>query len=198
VPDFCKPSQVAVWHRLSGVASGLECGRGCYVDARRPHPEPLRSRKNDIHRLAARICHFSPSEYVKELTALRSLERPSRIYTWHVPTRDLRYCHKFIWGDYICLSYTWVDCEGEKATIFLDGVATSVLEAALRDLRSSFECQLGMKVSADALCINQVDIVDRNKHVLRVKDIFGEAFSVIAWTKESEDLQVLGLQPPGE
>jgi hypothetical protein len=36
------------------------------------------------------------------------------------------------------------------------------LEAALRDLRSSFGCQLGMKVWADALCINQADVVDRN------------------------------------
>ncbi len=44
---------------------------------------------------------------------------------------------RFTWGDYICLSYTWGDCAGEKATIFLDGIATAMskqLEAALRDL----------------------------------------------------------------
>jgi hypothetical protein len=107
---------------------------------------------------------------------------------------------RFIWGDYICLSYTWGDCEDKKATIVLDGVAIAVskhLEAALQDLRSSFECQLGMKVWADALCINQVDLIDRNTHVLRVKDIFGGAFCVVAWTKESDDLHVVGLEPPG-
>ncbi len=55
-----------------------------------------------------------------------------------------------------------------------------------------------MKVWVDALCINQADVVDQNTHVLHVKDIFGRAFSVTAWTKEREDLQVLGLRPPGE
>ncbi|RYP09070.1 hypothetical protein DL764_001491 [Monosporascus ibericus] len=108
---------------------------------------------------------------------------------------------RFTWGDYICLSYTWGDYTGEKVTVFLDGVATAVnkhLEAALRDLRESYECRLSMKVWVDALCINQADIVDRNTHVSRVKDIFGGAFSVTVWTKEREDLQVLGLRPPGE
>ncbi|PVH93527.1 hypothetical protein DM02DRAFT_222042 [Periconia macrospinosa] len=56
---------------------------------------------------------------------------------------------RFNWGDYIYLSYAWGDCAKEKAKIFLDGIATRVskrLEAALQDLRSSFECRLGMKV----------------------------------------------------
>ena len=108
---------------------------------------------------------------------------------------------RFTWGDYLCLSYTWGDYTGEKATVFLDGISTAVnkhLEAALRDLRDSYECRLGMKVWVDALCINQADIVDRNTHVSRVKDIFGGAFSVMVWTKEHEDLQVLGLRQPGE
>ena len=107
---------------------------------------------------------------------------------------------RFTWGDYICLSYTWGDRAGQ-ATIFLDGIATAVskhLEVALRDLQESPECQLGMKVWVDALCINQADNVDRNAHVLRVKKIFGEAFSVTAWTKERHDLEVLGLSRPGE
>jgi hypothetical protein len=75
---------------------------------------------------------------------------------------------RFTWGDYICVSYTWGDCVGQKATIFLDGIATTAskhLEVALRDLRESLECQLGMKVWVDALCINQADTVDRNTHV---------------------------------
>jgi hypothetical protein len=108
---------------------------------------------------------------------------------------------RFNWGDYVCLSYAWGDCKEEKAIIFVDSIATSVskrLEAALRDLQSSFECGLGMKVWVDALCINQADVVDRGAHVLRVKDIFGRAFAVAVWTKESDDLQVLGLSPPGE
>jgi hypothetical protein len=123
-------------------------------------------------------------------------------YTLATPKREIYdTIARFTWGDYICLSYTWGDCTGEKDTVFLDGVATSVnkhLGAALRDLRESYECRLGMKVWVDALCINQDDIVDRNTYISRVKDIFSGAFSVTVWTKELEDLHFLGLEPPGE
>lgn len=34
--------------------------------------------------------------------------------------------------------------------------------------------------------------------MIRVKNIFGRAFSVIAWTNEHEDLKILGLHKPGE
>ncbi|KAH8598525.1 hypothetical protein B0O99DRAFT_615310 [Bisporella sp. PMI_857] len=101
---------------------------------------------------------------------------------------------RFTWGDYICLSYTWGDAQ--RATIVVDGVAMAVnehLEAALRDLRSIFECRIGMKVWADAVYINHADVIDRNAHILRMKDIFGGAFSVTVWTKEREDLETLSL-----
>jgi hypothetical protein len=55
-----------------------------------------------------------------------------------------------------------------------------------------------MKVWVDALCINQADAIARAAHVLRVKDIFGLAFDVTVWTKEDNDLGVVGLSPPGE
>ncbi|KAI5864418.1 heterokaryon incompatibility protein-domain-containing protein [Durotheca rogersii] len=123
-------------------------------------------------------------------------------FTLATPRREIYdIAARFTWGDYICLSYTWGGRAGEKATVFLDGVATAVekhLEAALRDLRESFECRLGMKVWVDALCINQADIIDRNTHISHMKDIFGGAFAVTVWTKQQEDLQVLGLSPPGE
>lgn len=56
---------------------------------------------------------------------------------------------RFNWGDYTCLSYAWGDCAGQKSSIFVDGIATTIskrLEAALQDVRSSYECRLGMKV----------------------------------------------------
>ncbi|KAK4171112.1 heterokaryon incompatibility protein-domain-containing protein [Triangularia setosa] len=108
---------------------------------------------------------------------------------------------RFTWGDYICLSYTWGDDAGQSATVVVNGVSTAVnkhLAAALRDVRESHEGQIGMKVWVDALCINQADVPDRNAHVLRVRDIFGGAFSVMAWTKEQRDLEFLGLGQPGE
>ncbi|KAF2188470.1 hypothetical protein K469DRAFT_491680, partial [Zopfia rhizophila CBS 207.26] len=85
---------------------------------------------------------------------------------------------------YTCLSYAWGDHAGKKSTIFVDGIATSVskrLEAALRDVQSSYECRLSMKVWVDALCIDQADAIDRGAHVLRVKDIFGRAFTLTVW-----------------
>ncbi|KAJ5784732.1 uncharacterized protein N7503_009944 [Penicillium pulvis] len=85
------------------------------------------------------------------------------------------------------LSHAWGDCEEEKAIILLDDVETAVtknLEGALQDLRSSVECQLDMKMWIDALSIDQADIDDRNKHVLRVKDIFGGSFCVTASVKD--------------
>lgn len=72
------------------------------------------------------------------------------------------------------------------------------LEAALQDLRLSFECCLGMKVWIDALCINQADAVDRGAYVLRVKDVFDRAFAVSVWTKEVDDWDDVGFSPPGE
>ena len=59
-----------------------------------------------------------------------------------------------------------------KATIFLDGVVTTVcmhLERALRDLRESFKCRLGMKSWVDVLCLNQADVAEGDAHFLRVK-----------------------------
>lgn len=56
-----------------------------------------------------------------------------------------------------------------------------------------------MKVWINALCINQADFTDRNTHVLRIKDIFGGAFSVTVWTKNDDDLGgITGLQQLGE
>jgi Heterokaryon incompatibility protein (HET) len=123
-------------------------------------------------------------------------------FTLATPKNDiLNTVTRFNWGDYICLSYVWGDYAGNQDQILVDGIATTVskrLVAALRDLQSSLECQVGMKVWVDALCINQTDTVDRCSHVLRVRDIFGHAFAVTAWTKEDDELHFTGLTPPGE
>lgn len=123
-------------------------------------------------------------------------------FTLATPSREIYdTVTRFSWGDYLCLSYAWGDCPEKTAEVILDGVATVVskhLEVALRDLQESFECRLGMAVWVDALCINQADIVDRNAHVLRVKDIFGGAFAVTAWTNEADDLDLRELEQPGE
>lgn len=129
-----------------------------------------------------------------ERVELPTLERSEYGDIYNIVTR-------FTWGDYTCLSYTWGDCEDKRATVFLDGIETPVtkhLEAALRCLRSGLECKLGMKVWVDALCVNQADLADRNEHVLRVKDMFGGAFSVTAWTEEGDDSHISAHEHPEE
>ncbi|CAH0023063.1 unnamed protein product [Clonostachys rhizophaga] len=94
----------------------------------------------------------------------------------------------FNWGRYTCLSYTRRDFEGEKATIFINGVATPVdkyLEHAMRDTAfSEYVPQLWV----DALCINHADTFDRNQHLLRRKAIFGHAWRIVACVYDKEEL----------
>ncbi|CAH0054293.1 unnamed protein product [Clonostachys solani] len=94
----------------------------------------------------------------------------------------------FKWGIYTCLSYTRGDCEGEKATIFVNGVATPVdkyLEHALRDVGGSDHVH---QLWVDALCINNADTFDRNQHALRRKVIFGHAWRILACVHDSKEL----------
>ncbi|KAK0647075.1 heterokaryon incompatibility protein-domain-containing protein [Cercophora newfieldiana] len=126
-------------------------------------------------------------------------------FTFRTPNTEVHdTITRFTWGDYICLS--WKDWDGngteeQHPTIFVDGAAVRVskmLAAALRDLRKSYECKVGLRVWVDTLCVDQEDVGERNAHVLRVREIFGTAFSVTVWTKEESDLWVTGLSEPGE
>ncbi|VUC22460.1 unnamed protein product [Clonostachys rosea] len=111
---------------------------------------------------------------------------PLRLDLYHVSLEQDK--HTSNWGVYNCLSYIRRDSEGEKATVFINGVATSVdkyLEHALRDIG---QCEHGPVLWIDALSINHDDMFDRNQHVLRRKDIFSHAWRIIAWGNDSEEL----------
>lgn len=171
-----------------------------------PAPGPLRLR---LH--YASLKDWKP-EYVsfrnQKLSTLKSTEISEAWadrfeFTPETPSHQIfENTSRFTWGDYICLSYTWGDPTGGKSTVFLNDAAITVhknLEKALRDLRDCVECRLGMKVWVDALCINQADVLDRNAHVLRVKDIFGMSFAVSSWVKNRDfDSGFASLNAPGE
>lgn len=88
---------------------------------------------------------------------------------------------------YSALSYTWgnvddrreVICNGKKFSV------TANFHSSLRRIRQQEKsCMLW----ADAICINQSDITERETQVRNMKDIYQQASEVIAdvgdWTKE--------------
>lgn len=86
---------------------------------------------------------------------------------------------------FIALSYFWGDPIITRA-IYVDGrnmPVTINLEAALQQLRSNGHTRLW----ADAVCINQGDINERSRQILKMADIYKRAEMVIAWLGVSAD-----------
>lgn len=77
------------------------------------------------------------------------------------------------------LSYCWGD-HNDTSTIHLNGAEVQItenLEAALRELgRYESAC-----LWVDALCINQFDLDERSRQVLRMGDIYRKASETICW-----------------
>lgn len=100
---------------------------------------------------------------------------------------------------YEALSYTWGNPQS-SLPITLNGYSVHVspnLYTALQYLRK----RIGRRVLwIDALCINQTDSTERNHQVSQMRDIFSNAWQVIAWLGESEKgseyvMQTLGHDP---
>lgn len=89
--------------------------------------------------------------------------------------------------EYTALSYVW-GVASDTVTITCNENPVSItknLEAALKRLRNANQ---PVTVWADALCINQADIVERNKQVMLMKTIYGVASLVTAYLgEETED-----------
>jgi hypothetical protein len=77
-----------------------------------------------------------------------------------------------------------------KAQIILDNEPVLIeqnLEKALRAPREIPEVQRETRIWADALCINQEDIAEKNIEVKRMGDIYKNADRVISWLGDEED-----------
>jgi hypothetical protein len=82
---------------------------------------------------------------------------------------------------YWALSYEWDLLPGNE-TIFVDGCSLSVranLVAFLKILRDKAE--VPALIWADAICINQTDIAERNAQLQLMRRIFPEAVGVLSW-----------------
>ena len=101
---------------------------------------------------------------------------------------------------YAALSYTWGDVE-KKGLVFVNGhrfPVTRNLEAGLRHMRKWRRPPGGGPVGGpvrcyesywwiDAICINQVDITERNQQVSIMRMIYKNATSVQIWLGEEAD-----------
>lgn len=94
--------------------------------------------------------------------------------------------HRFSWGDYGALSYTWGD-QSQKRPILLNGTLFFVgrnLETALRRFVHHPDYSDGLKLWVDAISINQADLKERSRQVRRMGEIFGRALLVTIWLGE--------------
>lgn len=118
----------------------------------------------------------------------RSAEEELVSSSYHPPIEPL---YRYTWGDYTALSYTWGLTSPETdRTILLNDKEMTVgknLEIVLRALSVAQEFKNGFKLWVDALCINQVDDVERGCQVARMRNIYGDAYSVIAWLGEENN-----------
>jgi hypothetical protein len=88
---------------------------------------------------------------------------------------------RYMWGDFDALSYEWGDPR-KVAKIIINGHKVSVtknLEHALRIFRRwKRKTNRTGFIWADAVCINQADIQERNHQVKRMKDLYSSARTV--------------------
>ncbi|KAH6669027.1 heterokaryon incompatibility protein-domain-containing protein, partial [Halenospora varia] len=86
---------------------------------------------------------------------------------------------------YVALSYVWGEW-GNSRVITVDGVETPVTEnlfCALRDVRHAEE---SFYLWVDAICINQVDLEERNEQVRLMGTIYATATKSIIYLGESD------------
>jgi len=86
-------------------------------------------------------------------------------------------------AQYQALSYTWGDGKATRTILCNGGVhlITENLYAALLDLRNSGDRGAMSFVWADAICINQEDVKERESQVKMMRDIYRKAMVTVVW-----------------
>ena len=90
----------------------------------------------------------------------------------------LSQCDRDIIDHYTALSYVWGD-SNKTGSIYVDGhsfTITATLEAALRDLRDPSRV---LRIWADALCIDQSNMTERNSQVALMAQIYSIAHHTV-------------------
>lgn len=102
----------------------------------------------------------------------------------HVPLDDRM--------EYAALSYTW---GGQKAscTITIDGATLNITPNLAAALKCKSISDLSIPIWADAICINQQDIEERNRQVLRMRQIYSQAWWTYVWLGEEANNSSVAL-----
>ncbi|KAK0929066.1 hypothetical protein LTS16_001935 [Friedmanniomyces endolithicus] len=93
---------------------------------------------------------------------------------------------------YVAFSYVWGDPSNRSGIIINErsiGIPTN-LGRALRQIRSQ---EVAVSLWADAICINQRDIMERNQQVAIMLDIYSAATSVFAWLGPETQSTAVGM-----
>ncbi|KAF4468571.1 HET-domain-containing [Fusarium albosuccineum] len=132
------------------------------------------------------------------ISTWRSIQRAKGVR--HPPaTRSMKsftpshnHCFRYTWGDFAAMSYVWgTDHAGKVIVNGQEMAVTKNLEYALEELRSD-EARFSKryKLWVDAICINQSDEEETAEQVSRMREIYTEAWAVVAWlgpAKENTD-----------
>ncbi|PVH71777.1 hypothetical protein DL98DRAFT_434531 [Cadophora sp. DSE1049] len=106
---------------------------------------------------------------------LRSSRKPSHDIEYSLIREHLPPVHP-----YDALSYTW-GADAATMSISLDGIIFPVrenLHCALKRLRYQ---DTDRRIWVDAICINQVDVIERNSQVNQMRTIYSNADQVAVW-----------------
>lgn len=120
----------------------------------------------------------------KDVQGHQNFEASVLVNPFGVLRGDEKVEERFIWGDYIALSYVWGNPE-ERHDILLNGYPFSItanLHRALQSLSNSIEIrQRKLYIWADAICINQADPTERALEVKKMNLIYSSCLLTKAW-----------------
>lgn len=95
--------------------------------------------------------------------------------------------------EYHALSYTWGDPTNKKP-VLIDG-STFNVTVNLYDALQHFQNASGLRTFwIDALCINQNDLLERSKQVLRMRDIYYKADRVEVWIGKGDESDYAAME----
>jgi hypothetical protein len=94
--------------------------------------------------------------------------------------------------EYGAISYVWGDPSNKFSILVND--QPFLVTRNLVDILKRLRRQMGsMPLWADAICINQEDIAERNHQVQLMRDIYRSAELVVAWLGEEKDESDLAI-----
>ena len=127
--------------------------------------------------------NYLSSSHSTHVTSTQPVSRVADPLTefWLVP--------RFKWGEFEAVSYCW-ESEVREREIVIDQEVLEVpknLEALLQRIRRLPDTKSGMRFWIDALCINQIDVHEKNHQVKLMQSIYTKAFAVVIWLGEGTE-----------